>query len=134
MQYKGRNLERYSGLFSSFPRIKEQLGQKAGTLSGGEKKILAFCRIMAEPNKLAVIDEPSEGVQPENIGRMAEHLQHEKKNGRSFIIAEQNTSLIESIHDHVLIMDHGEEIHRTEYSRNIKEIISEKIALQSILK
>ncbi|PHQ69272.1 MAG: ABC transporter ATP-binding protein [Sneathiella sp.] len=129
LQYKGRSLKRYEALFASFPRMAERLTQKAGTLSGGEKKILSFCRVIAETNKLAILDEPSEGVQPENIALMAEHILAEKKNGRSFIVAEQNTTLIEQIHDHVLIMDHGEVMYEFSCDKNIREIINKHISL-----
>ena len=48
-------------------------------MSGGERKILAFVRAMIEDTKVIVLDEPSEGVQPENIAHMAECLMDRAK-------------------------------------------------------
>ena len=69
------SLLRYEALFDAFPFLRERLMQKAGTLSGGEKKILSFCRAFAEDTVLVVLDEPTEGVQPENIARMVEAVE-----------------------------------------------------------
>jgi branched-chain amino acid transport system ATP-binding protein len=107
LHHADRALDRYAALFEHFPRIRERLHQPAGTLSGGERKILSFCRAMAEGNRLAVLDEPTEGVQPENILRMAEVVQVAKVEGRSFLIVEQNLSFVERIADEVLLLDHG---------------------------
>ena len=53
--------------FERFPWLVERRDQPAGTMSGGERKILAFVRTMIEDTNVIILDEPSEGVQPENI-------------------------------------------------------------------
>jgi ABC-type branched-subunit amino acid transport system ATPase component len=83
-------------------------GKGAGTLSGGEKKILSFCRALAEDTRLVILDEPTEGVQPENIALMAEAINLAKDAGRGFLIVEQNLSLVEAVADQAALMDHGE--------------------------
>ena len=102
-----RSLSRYSSLFEMFPRLKERYGQRAGTLSGGEKKILSFCRALAEDTAVVILDEPTEGVQPENIAFMSKTIIEAKKLGRSFVIIEQNLTLVEAVADDALLMDHG---------------------------
>ena len=67
LQYANRSLDRYEALFARFPFLAERLPQRAGTLSGGQKKILSFCRALAEDTALVILDEPTEGVQAENI-------------------------------------------------------------------
>ena len=61
LHHANRSLERYGDLFAAFPRMEERLEQKAGTLSGGERKILSFCRTLAEQSDLVLLDEPTRG-------------------------------------------------------------------------
>ena len=67
-----RGLAGFAPLFARFPILAQRLGQHAGTLSGGEKKILSFVRGLAEAQPLLLLDEPSEGVQWENVVHMAD--------------------------------------------------------------
>jgi branched-chain amino acid transport system ATP-binding protein len=113
LHHRDRSLTRYQSLFEIFPRIPERLDQRAGTLSGGEKKILSFCRAMAEDTQLVVLDEPTEGVQPENITLMAEAITRGKASGRAFLIVEQNLGLVEAVADTACLLDHGECIYTT---------------------
>ena len=89
LHYEDSSLERYERLFKRFPRLEERLAQKAGTLSGGEKKLLSFSRTIAEPTKLVLLDEPTEGVQSDNIDLMSEVINEEKSKGRGFLIVDQ---------------------------------------------
>ena len=84
------------------------MAQPAGTLSGGERKILSFVRGVAETGQLLLLDEPSEGVQQENVARMAGFLHEAKAAGRGLLIVEQNLSFALEIADRVIVMDHGE--------------------------
>ena len=107
LQYASRSLDRYEALFGLFPYLGERLAQRAGTLSGGEKKILSFCRALGEDTALVILDEPTEGVQAENVARMAEALGGAARSGRSFLIVEQNLNLIEAVADRVYLVDRG---------------------------
>lgn len=99
---------RYAALFAAFPRLTERLQQRAGLLSGGERKLLSFARTLGLQAQLALLDEPTEGVQPENIERMARLVAHMTSAGHGFAIVEQNLSFIEQVADQVLVLDHGE--------------------------
>jgi len=103
-----RNAERYAEAFGHFPLLQRRLGQRAGSLSGGERKLLSFARTMGLKAKLAMLDEPTEGVQPENIDRMAAMINRRKAGGDSFIIVEQNLEFVAAFADSVLVLDHGE--------------------------
>ncbi len=94
--------------FERFPRLRERLRQRAGTLSGGEKKILSLVRGLAEDTPLVLIDEPTEGVQQENIAHMADMIREQVAAGRAFVIVEQNIGFIGDLAHELLIMDHGE--------------------------
>ncbi|WP_419913987.1 ABC transporter ATP-binding protein [Hoeflea sp.] len=129
LHYPDRDLERYHDLFGQFPRIEERLQQTAGTLSGGEKKILSFCRALAEDTPLVILDEPSEGVQPENIDRMARVILDEKANGRSFLIVEQNLTLVEEAADHAYLLDHGACVFETGRTDNLRDVLSQRLQI-----
>ena len=101
------NLVRYRPFFEHFPILERRLAQRAGTLSGGERKILSFARGLAEAQPVTVLDEPSEGVQWENILRMAELINSRRAEGAAFVVVEQNLSFAELIADAYLVMDHG---------------------------
>ncbi len=124
-----RSLDRYDELLDAFPRIGERLSQRAGTLSGGEKKILSFCRALAEATELVVLDEPSEGVQPENIALMTGIIEAEKAKGRSFLIVEQNLGLIEVVADAVHLLDHGECIYSAPAGADVRGELSRRMRL-----
>lgn len=99
---------RYDYLLSKFPRLNERMTQRAGALSGGERKLLSFVRTMGLAMPLSLLDEPTEGVQPENIDLMAALIVERKLQGASFIVVEQNLSFIEKIADNVCVLDHGD--------------------------
>lgn len=106
----GRPDGRYDALFELFPRLRERLSQTAGSLSGGERKLLAFVRTMGMQAELCMLDEPTEGVQPENIERMAAVVRERAAIGQRFLIVEQNLTFLEQVADTVLVMDHGQTV------------------------
>ena len=73
------------------------------------KKILSFVRALSEDQPLTLLDEPSEGVQWENVLHMAE-LIGEKKAGSAFIVVEQNLAFAERIADRYLVLDQGRSV------------------------
>ena len=93
--------------FDLFPRLAERRDQPAGTMSGGERKILAFVRTMIEGTNVIILDEPSEGVQPENIELMAECIRNRVTAGAGVFLFEQNLNFLTSISDHYLGIDTG---------------------------
>ncbi|MGD0917832.1 MAG: ATP-binding cassette domain-containing protein [Thermodesulfobacteriota bacterium] len=107
-----RGMDEFSVYFEYFPILRERLSQRAGTLSGGERKILAFTRTLTEKQSLVMLDEPSdsEGVQFLNIERMRILIEELKQGGTSFLAMEQNLAFAETIADHYLVMDHGQPV------------------------
>jgi ABC-type branched-subunit amino acid transport system ATPase component len=106
-----RRLDDFDSYFQVFPRLSERRRQHAGTLSGGEKKLLSFVRGLAEGSAMVVIDEPTEGVQFEHVAHMTDLIIARKREGTAFLIVEQNLTLVERVADRVVIMDHGEVVH-----------------------
>jgi urea transport system ATP-binding protein len=102
-----RQLGAFRRYFDRFPILERRLTQHAGTLSGGEKKMLSFVRGLAEDQPIVLLDEPSEGVQWENILHMIAAIGEKKAAGAAFVVVEQNLSFAERIADRYLIMDQG---------------------------
>ncbi len=107
MMRADRDLDGFAPYFARFPILPRRLDQLAGTLSGGEKKILSFVRGLAEDSPLVLLDEPTEGVQWENILHMAELIATRSAAGTAFVIVEQNLAFAERIADRYLVMDQG---------------------------
>jgi len=102
-----RSVDAFAPLFRRFPVLGRRLAQHAGTLSGGEKKMLSFARGHAEALPLWLLDEPSEGVQWENVVQMAELVDEAKAAGRALVVVEQNLAFAERIADRYLVIDQG---------------------------
>lgn len=80
-------------VYKLFPRLKERLGQNAGTLSGGEQQMLAIGRgLMAAP-RLLCMDEPSLGLAPIVVEQLGEVIRDINKRGVSVLLVEQNVNL-----------------------------------------
>ena len=99
---------RHGPLLAAFPILEARMTQSAGTLSGGERKILSFVRGVTDGGRSLLLDEPSEGVQQENVERMAAFLHEAKAAGRALLLVEQNLAFALEIADRVIVMDHGE--------------------------
>jgi ABC-type branched-subunit amino acid transport system ATPase component len=102
-----RRVDAFAPLFARFPVLAQRLAQHAGTLSGGEKKILSFARGLAEAQPLLLLDEPSEGVQWENILHMVALLEAARAEGGAFVVVEQNLAFAERIADRYLVIEQG---------------------------
>lgn len=99
---------RIAALDAHFPLLRRRRQQRAGTLSGGEKKILSFVRCAIEDHGLVLLDEPTEGVQAENIERMEAVIREQRAAGIAFVIVEQNLALAERLADRWLVIDRGQ--------------------------
>lgn len=90
-----------------FPGLAGRMAQTAGTMSGGERKILGLARAVLAGGAALILDEPSEGVQPENIGRMQDLIAGRKRAGAAIVLLEQNVSMILALADRVVALDTG---------------------------
>jgi ABC-type branched-subunit amino acid transport system ATPase component len=94
--------------FELFPILKERRHQLGGTLSGGQQQMLSIGRVLIGSPKMLLLDEPSDGIQPnivEQIGALCQRLNVEM--GMTILLIEQNLDLITSCAQRCLIMEKG---------------------------
>lgn len=95
-------------VFGYFPFLKERLTQRGGTLSGGQQAMLAIARALVSSPDLLLLDEPSDGVQPnivQEIGEFIKSLNQEK--GLTVLIVEQNIDLMQTVAKRAYALDKG---------------------------
>ena len=100
----GAGMER---VFKSFPRLKERLGQTAGTLSGGELQMLAMGRgLMAKP-KLLMLDEPSMGLSPILVREIFDIIREINQQGTAILLVEQNAFMALQVAHRAYVLETG---------------------------
>lgn len=94
-------------VFDYFPRLEERVNQPAGQMSGGEQQMLAIARALVSEPDLLLVDEPTEGLMPELVGKIKEVLVKINNGGMSILLVEQNVDLALSISDYAYVLDEG---------------------------
>jgi len=105
---KGKVAEDREQVLETFPRVRERLKQKAGTLSGGEQQMVAMGRaLMADP-KVLLMDEPSMGLAPVLVEQVFEIIKKIRELGRTVFVVEQNANMALHIADRGYVIQTGE--------------------------
>jgi branched-chain amino acid transport system ATP-binding protein len=97
-----------------FPPIATFWDKAAGTLSGGQKQMLAVARAIVEPRRLILIDEPSKGLAPAIVTAMTRALRELKETDTTILLVEQNFAMASALGDTVSVMDDGRVVHAGE--------------------
>jgi len=95
------------GVFRSFPRLKERIGQLGGTLSGGEQQMLATARGLMSKPALLLLDEPSMGLSPILVEEIFRIIVEINKQGTSILLVEQNAQMALSIANRAYVLETG---------------------------
>lgn len=118
----------YGTVHELFPELLERRRQRAGTLSGGQQQMVALARVMLNPARLLLVDEPTKGLAPrlvEQVGdalvRMAEHT--------TILLVEQNLPLVRRVARDAIVLDTGRVVHRSPAG----ELMADETLLDSLL-
>lgn len=101
---KDESLER---VYEIFPRLEERQDQRAGTLSGGERQMLAIGRALMSQPKLLMLDEPSFGLAPILVENMFEMITRINKQGMTVLLVEQNVQLALELSHRAYLLENG---------------------------
>lgn len=94
-------------VYELFPRLKERMNQKGGTLSGGEQQMLAIGRALMGRPKLLALDEPSLGLAPLLVKEVFAVLEEIKRTGTTILLVEQNAASALRIAEYAYVLETG---------------------------
>jgi branched-chain amino acid transport system ATP-binding protein len=98
-------------VMESFPMLKVKWDSAAGSLSGGQKQMLAIARAIIEERRLLLVDEPTKGLSPAMVNQLVAALLRLKSEQTTILLVEQNFHVAEAVGDDVAVMDEGRIIH-----------------------
>lgn len=97
--------------YERFPHLRERRRQLAGTLSGGEQRLLALARVLAVPPMLLVVDELSLGLAPRAVDDVFRALREINEAGTTLLVVEQQVPRALELASHVIVLRHGRVVH-----------------------
>jgi branched-chain amino acid transport system ATP-binding protein len=107
-QDRGKTAQKIEEMLEHFPRLRERRSQKAGTLSGGERQMLAIARgLMIDP-ELLMLDEPSLGLAPLIVAALFEEIQRIHARGTTVFLVEQNARRALAVANRAYVLDLGQ--------------------------
>ena len=116
-------------VFSLFPRLKERVTQKGGTLSGGEQQMLAMGRALMAKPKILLLDEPSMGLAPILVELIFDIITKLNQEGTTILLVEQNALMALSIAHRGYVLQTGEMVLADEASKLMKNAEVQKTYL-----
>jgi ABC-type branched-subunit amino acid transport system ATPase component len=94
-------------MYAQFPLLAERRRQRAGTLSGGQRKLLAIARALVTRPRALLLDEPSAGLSPQAVELVFDQLAEVKRRGIAIVMVEQNARRALSLADRGYVLDMG---------------------------
>ena len=98
-------------VFDLFPRLKERLNQRGGTLSGGEQQMLAIARALIRNPQIVLLDEPFEGLAPVIVHDLVAACRELAAAGQTIVLVEQNLAATLALAQRVYVINNGHVVH-----------------------
>ena len=120
---------RIEEVLGCFPRLRERLGQLAGTMSGGEQQMLAIGRGLMTDPKVMLLDEPSDGIMPTLVRQIGETLgEINREQGTAIVLVEQNLPMVFGMAQYCIVLEKGRLV-----VEGTSEVVSRSEVLQEYL-
>jgi branched-chain amino acid transport system ATP-binding protein len=104
---RGKLSENLEHAYSAFPILGERRKQMAGTLSGGQQRLLSLAKVLVVPSKVLVADELSLGLAPVIVDQVYEGLKEINRNGTALVVVEQQVHRVLDLANWAVVLDHG---------------------------
>jgi branched-chain amino acid transport system ATP-binding protein len=104
---RGEHAQRLDGVYALFPRLHERRAQAAGTLSGGERQMLAIGRALMGAPRLLMLDEPSLGLAPLVVREIFRIIERLRETGSTILLIEQNARAAMAVADRAYVLETG---------------------------
>jgi urea transport system ATP-binding protein len=125
---KGRKIP--ERIFQLFPVLKSMLHRRGGDLSGGQQQQLAIGRALALDPKLLILDEPTEGIQPNIVSEIGDILmQLNREEGITLLLVEQKLPFARKVASRFCIMDRGRSVATGEMGELTDELVSQHLTV-----
>lgn len=121
--------ERLERVYGIFPALAERRGQRARTLSGGERRMLALGRGLMREAKLLMIDEPSLGLAPVIVNEVYRHIEQIVASGVTLLLVEENFSHVQEFDARVLLFESG----RIVREGSVGDLLADEIVMATYL-
>ena len=118
----------YDTVHELFPELLERRKQRAGTLSGGQQQMVALARVMLNPARLLLVDEPTKGLAPKLVEQVGDALARIAER-TTVLLVEQNLPLVRRIARDAVVLDTGRVVHRSPAA----ELMADETLLDSLL-
>jgi urea transport system ATP-binding protein len=124
-----KSKEALDRVYSLFPIIKDFLSRKGGMLSGGQQQQLAIERALLTEPKLLILDEPTEGIQPNIIDQIGEAIKLLRKESITILLVEQYLEFCKELADNFAILDRGSVVSQGPVAELTDEVVKQHLTV-----